>query len=65
MFTQDRSATASYRALARGSGGRWARTYRVLQEDHAARHNPQRRDLSGAGDATGDQAEDRGARRRS
>ncbi len=29
MFTQDLSATKSYRTLARGSGSRWARMYRA------------------------------------
>jgi hypothetical protein len=31
MFSQDRGATASYRTIARGYGGGWARTYRVAQ----------------------------------
>ena len=31
MFSQDRGATASYRTIARGHGGGWARTYRVAQ----------------------------------
>jgi hypothetical protein len=45
MFTHDRGATASYRTLARGFGCRWARTYRVLQQDDAGQRDPQRRDL--------------------
>jgi hypothetical protein len=37
MFSQDRGATASYRTIARGHGGGWARTYRVarLQQPEA------------------------------
>jgi hypothetical protein len=45
MFTQDLGATKTYRTLARGFGSRWGRTYQVLQQDHAAHHNPQRPDL--------------------
>jgi hypothetical protein len=33
MFTADLGATKSYRTLARGSGSRWARTYRVSRHD--------------------------------
>ena len=70
MFTQDRSATASYRTLARGSGGRWARTYRILREDHAARRTAQRRNLGESligshSRSTGEGIEPRGGRRRS
>jgi hypothetical protein len=63
MFTQDLSATASYRTLARGSGCGWARTYRVLQQDHAGHRNPQDRDLgrswrlSSTSEATGKRVE--------
>jgi hypothetical protein len=45
MFTQDLGATASYRTLARGCGCGWARSYRVLQQDHAGHRDPQRPDL--------------------
>jgi hypothetical protein len=41
MFSQDRGATASYRTIARGRGGGWARTYHVaqlLREPEATRH---------------------------
>ncbi len=41
MFSKNLGATASYRTLARGSGCRWARTYRGSQQDHVARRTPQ------------------------
>ena len=34
MFTQQQSATKSYRAVARGAGCRWARTYQASQRPH-------------------------------
>jgi hypothetical protein len=33
MFSQDAGATASYRTIARGHGGGWARTYRRTQAE--------------------------------
>jgi hypothetical protein len=33
MFSQDPGATASYRTIARGQGGGWARTYRRAQAE--------------------------------
>ena len=35
MFSQDRGATTSYRTIARGHGGGWARAYRVAQLSQA------------------------------
>ena len=45
MFTQDRGATASYRTIARGFGGGWARTYRRAQQVPAATRQPRRHGL--------------------
>jgi hypothetical protein len=45
MFTQDLGATSSYRTVARGFGGGWARTYQVLKQDHDGQCDHQRRDL--------------------
>jgi hypothetical protein len=46
MFTQDRGATASYRTIARGFGGGWARTYRREQQQRpAATRQPRRHGL--------------------
>ena len=45
MFTKDAGATATYRTLARGSGGGWARAYRVVsQQDRAGQRDARRRD---------------------
>ena len=44
MFTKDVGATATYRTLARGSGGGWARAYHVSQQDRAGRGDARRRD---------------------
>jgi hypothetical protein len=45
MFTQDQSATKSYRTLARGSGCRWARTLRVAREQRSRSRRPELRAL--------------------
>lgn len=37
MFTDDLTSTTRYRTLARGSGCGWAKTYNVLQREHARR----------------------------
>lgn len=44
MFTQQQSATTSYRTVARGAGCRWARTYHASHREPAGPGNPQRRD---------------------
>lgn len=40
MFSNERSATASYRALARGRGADWLRAYRVSQRIHDGTARP-------------------------
>jgi hypothetical protein len=42
MFTQNRGATATYRALARGGGRGWGQVYQASQEIHAGRRTPPR-----------------------
>ena len=44
MFTQQQSATTSYRTVARGAGCRWARTYQASHREHAGQGSPQPRD---------------------
>ena len=44
MFTQQQSATKSYRTVARGAGSRWARTYQASHREHAGQVGPQPRD---------------------
>ncbi len=56
MFTHDLSATKSYRTLARGSGCRWARTYRAFQLGQ----DDQRHGFAGESAAAGSQWDRRG-----
>lgn len=44
MFSQQQSATTSYRTVARGAGCRWARTYQASHREHAGQSSPQPRD---------------------